>query len=366
MPSQSNTAASRGFSLIELLVVIAIIALVIAIIVPALAGARTAAKKASTATLISNVTKAAEQFSQDHSGGLPGYYAPSDMAKRQNNPTQSSGGFSAMENVLLDLIGRDAILGESGLVGGNGGGGGGSGTLEVGPGRTGKGDPRNVEVDPGLLGTGSGVYLTLGADNLYAASGQVGSSAHKQFPDVVDAFGNPLLAWIEDPMGPREPATAADFATDVSMPDRARYYWMSNAAWLTSTSMGKGGQNQTFRTDNGKVKGSLLGDAASADIALTAVLGNPNFASPTNHTAANVLPSASRGAFIVHSAGADGVFFGVEDDGAKGLGITDPNDFEYALNFYKPDGQRLTDSKGIVTTIDLTQSFDDLMATAGN
>ncbi len=352
MPSQSNTAASRGFSLIELLVVIAIIALVIAIIVPALAGARIAAKKVSTSTLISNVTKAAEQFSQDHAGGLPGYFSPSDMGSPKNADA-TAGGFTVMENVLLDLIGRDAME-EPG------------GQTTVGPFGGSQNLKSGVGIDFNLLGTGSGVYLTLGADSLYAASGQKGDAPHQQFPDVVDAFGNPLLAWIEDPMGPREPATAADFATEASTPDRARYYWASNAGWLLSDSMGKGGQDQEFSTSGGKAKGSLLGDSNAADIALTAVLGNPNFASPTNHTATNVLPSASRGAFLVHSAGADGVFFGVEDSGAKALGIDSPDDFEYALNFYTPAGQRLTDSNGVVTTIDLTQSFDDLMATAGN
>ena len=352
MPSQSNTAASRGFSLIELLVVIAIIALVIAIIVPALAGARTAAKKASTATLVSNVTKAAEQFSQDHAGGLPGYFSPSDLGSPRNADV-TAGGFTVMENVLLDLIGQDAME-EPG------------GQNTVGPFGAAQNLKNGVGIDYNLLGTGSGVYLTLGADSLYAAAGQVGGAPHQKFPDVVDAFGNPLLAWVEDPMGPREPATAADFATEASTPDRARYYWASNAGWLLSESMGKGGQNQKFRTEGSKVKGSLLGKVDAADIALTAVLGNPNFASPTNHTASTVLPSASRGALLVHSAGADGVFFGVEDAGARGLGIDDPDDFEYALNFYTPGGQRLTDSNGVVTTIDLTQSFDDLMATAGN
>jgi prepilin-type N-terminal cleavage/methylation domain-containing protein len=363
MSSQPKPAARGAFSLIELLVVIAIIALVIAIIVPALAGARLAAKKASTTTLMSQVTSAAEQFSQDHSGALPGYYAPNDMGSARNI-NNAGGGFTQMENVLLDLIGRDSIIGEQGPQGS--GGGGGSSGMTVGPSGGGgfKGQVRNVIIDPNLLGTGDGVYLTAGADNLQAASGQVGSQDHQDFPDLVDAFGNPILAWVEDRMGPREPTNEQEFATDVSQPDRARFYWASNAGWLRSTGMGKGGQSQVY--DSTKRSGSLLGDMDYAAETLTAFLGNPNFPTPTVFDANSVLPSASRGAFIVHSAGADGVFLGVQDHGASELGINSPDKLEYALNFFTPAGQRLVNANGTATTIDLAQGFDDLMATAGN
>jgi prepilin-type N-terminal cleavage/methylation domain-containing protein len=352
---------SRGFSLIELLVVIAIIAIVIAIIVPALSGARVAARKASTSSLMNEITNAAEQFSQDHGGAMPGYFLPTEMGSSANHDARQ-GGFTMMENVLLDLLGREAVIGKAGLVGG---GGGGDGRL-IGPfgnvGNSGKGGNANVRVDFDLLGSGEGVYFRAGQDVLRVAPGQSGSQAHQDFPDVVDAFGNPLLAWVEDHTAPRQPLSAEQFARNDSRGgERARYYWASNAGWLDSESMGKSGRNQ--KTE------SLLGGASNdSDAArvLTAVLGNPNF--PADPTRIDTLPTASRGAFIVHSAGPDGVFFGVRDSGARSLGIGADNrqDFRYGLNFFTASGDRLEDSEGRRTTIDLTRDFDDLLAATGN
>jgi prepilin-type N-terminal cleavage/methylation domain-containing protein len=203
-------SARRGFSLIELLVVIAIIAILIAIIVPALSGARVIARKAATSALMNQVTTAAEQFSQDNAGVMPGYFLPTEMGSRAN-ADQTRGGFTAMENVLLDLLGTNAIVGKAGLSGG----GGGSPTIKlVGPfgnvGNSGKGGNANVKVDMALLGTGDGVYMAAGEDILRPADGQAGTTPHQQFPDLVDAFGNPLLAWVEDHTAPRDPLQVED------------------------------------------------------------------------------------------------------------------------------------------------------------
>lgn len=338
-----NMKRAPGFSLIELLVVIAIIALVIAIIVPALGGARTAAKKAATSQLLTQVTDAAMQFSQDEDGRMPGYFLPSDMGS-QENANSSSGGFTTMENVLLDLAGQDAIVdtGEGDLVGPFGGNG-----------------SRDAYVDFDLLGTGDRVYLQKVKDFLQVASGQAGSTAHQEFPDLVDAFGSPVLAWVEDTSGPREPATREEFATEDSSTDRARYYWASNFGWLTSTALGKLGKDQTTA--------SLLSDSQEAEETLTAVLGNPNFPIPVNFNASNVLPKSSRGAFVVHSAGADGVYFGAKDAGARALGVDgSTRQLEYQLNFFDSSGNRLKDPSGKLQSIDLTKGFDDILSGAGN
>ncbi len=347
-----TTTRAPAFSLIELLVVIAIIALVIAIIVPALGGARTAAKKAATANLLAQVTDAAMQFSQDNSGQMPGYFTPGDMGDPRN--MNADGGFTAMENVLLDLLGRHAIVGSGDpgeLVGPFGGGTG------------------NVRVDFDLLGTGEGVYLHKVEGYLEVASGQVGSQAHQDFPDLVDAFGNPVLAWVEDPTGPREPADLEEFATSDSDRGRARFYWASNAGWLQSTAMGKSGKDQTY--DSGSKSGSLLADPDQADMTLSAALGNPNFPIPTNFQAGSVRPKSARGAFIVHSAGADGIFFGAKDQGAKSIGVdgsSDQRQLNYRFNFYADysGSNRLKDSTGKITSIDVSKGFDDIMNAGGN
>lgn len=358
--ADARRSLGRGFSLIELLVVILIIAIVIAIIIPALGGARTAARRASTAGLMTQVTSAAEKFSQDHGGTMPGYFTPQEMASNGNTDPQR-GGFTAMENALLDLIGDGAIVGEAGL---SDGGGGAEGSL-VGPfgnvGNSGKGGLTNVRVDFDKLGAGQNVYLKAGADVLRPVDGQAGLTSHQQFPDVVDAFGNPVLAWVENHAAPRKPLDVEEFAAYEGRDGSARYYWASNAGWLNSQAMGKGGENQ--------VDQSLLGnEGQSAAERLTAVLGNPNFPTPMDFNASNVLPAASRGAFVVHSAGPDGVFFGVKDPGAKAIGVGDANrgDFTYARNFFTPAGQRLRDANGNPATVDLIEGFDDQISATGN
>ena len=370
MLADNPNTTRRAFSLIELLVVILIIAIVIAIIVPALGGARTAARRVATGTLLTNLTNGAEQFSQDHGGQMPGYFSPKDMGSRRNVAGRS-GGFTAMENALLDLVAADAIVGEDGPSGGGGGGNiiRGVGPMGQGGGKT---QPRNLLIDADRIGTGNS-YLELDADALRVASGQNARDAlADRFPDIVDAFGNPVLAWAEDPMAPRIPTDEAEFAAEHSSGTQARYYWNSNAAWLTSTSLGKGGQDQTLSRGQGG-RGSLLNDPTDAYESLTAILGNPSFPTPTDYDPDEVLPSASRGAFVVHSAGADGIYFSIKDSGARAIGIRPDSDkpLQYAMNFF-PEGKdgsrnnRWKDDKGLPITIDLTQGFDDLITSTGN
>lgn len=367
MPTTPTTTSRKpGFTLIELLVVIAIIAIVIAIIVPAMAGARTAARKAATSALLSETTNAAEQFSQDHAGTMPGYFSPSEMGNKQNADNKR-GGFTSMENALLDLLGQDAIIGEAEI---SGGGGTGPNVVLIGPFGSQNGRPGSgaVMVDLDLLGTGDNVYFQAGGEQLKVAEGQVGADGARYtgpkppFPDLVDAFGSPILAWVEDPMGPRIPLEEIEFAKDDAQSNsksRARYYHASNYGWLQSTSLGKGGRDQTAL--------SLIADPSQAEFALTAILGSPSFPTPVDFDENDVLPSASRGAFVVHSAGADGIYFGKKDSGAKALGVdgTPSNQLEYKHNFYT-GSDRLVDDAGLPITIDLIKGFDDILASTGN
>lgn len=361
MKHATKAARRPGFSLVELLVVIAIIAIVIAIIVPALNGARTAARKTATNALLSDVTAAAMQFSQDHGGSMPGYFSPTDMGGPANMDDKK-GGFTMMENVLLDLIGQDAIVGTAGI-----GSGGGNGKT-IGPfgnvGAKGQTGRTNIKVDLGLLSTGKNVYLHAGAANLAPAAGQAASTPHQEFPDLIDAFGNPVLAWVEDRTAPREPTdpNSKDFAIDDSKTGRARFYYAENYGYLASKSLGRGGKDQTLTAAGG----SLLNDAKMSNKALSAALGSPNFPAPVDFDDATVRPSSPRGAFIVHSAGADGVYLGVKDSGARALGVNGISDpLEYKYNFYAGT-KRLTDSNGKVASIDLIQGFDDILQAAGN
>ena len=356
-----RTGFGLGFTLIELLVVIAIIAILIAILMPALGSARVAARKTATAAMLSDISNAAMQFSQDNAGRMPGYFEPRQIGRQTNEDR----GMTTMENVMLDLNGQAAILG---VAGPSGGGGGGGTIVSVGPQGGNKG--LNINVDIAKIGTGDNVYYNPSAKNYVAQpkGQQVGQRGHTapdgepSLPDIIDAFGNPILAWVADPTAPQEIQGEADFAlefTEKSM--RARYYWASNAGFLRSTNLGKGGKDQTDTAT-----GSLLADPSNATQSLSAVLGNPNFPLPTDFSDTNIYPGATRGSFVLHSAGPDGVYFGIQDKGAKTLGVDgSTTQLEYKFDFFTSKGRHV-DSNGKVTSLDLAKEFDDQFNASGN
>ena len=185
---------TRAFTLIELLVVIAIIALVIAIVLPALGGARNAAKNTATTALVNDLVTAVAQYEQDEQR-LPGFYGVREMGDAAN----TGEGFTTMENIMLDLAGGYAAA-ASGT------------TIAVGALPAGR-----VDIDVSLIGSsasfdGQDAYFNPPEKFYTAGNGQQGLPDHDRLPDLVDAFGNPVLAWARDPLA------AGDFVIRGPMP----------------------------------------------------------------------------------------------------------------------------------------------------
>lgn len=318
-------AMPRGFTLIELLVVIAIIVVVISIIVPAVGGARRVARSTSSKALMSQVSTSIQTFRNDNDGRMPGYYTPAELGSAANTAL----GLTAMENAMLELAAPNAI--------------------EKGDNQTAIDLGGNVvNVDFNLIGVGAGVYFTPTADNFVAqVDGQQVGAIDQGLPDLVDAFGHPILLWAEDPAAPRTPSDLADFAA-VESNNRSRFYWNTNAAFLSTTQLGKSGRDQTTL--------SLIGSGAS-DLpeAMAAVLGDPGSPTPVDYTAATVLPGSPRGSYVIQSAGADGVYLGNRDKGAR---VLPGGELRYQYNFFDGTG-RITGASGQLTTIDVLSEFDD-------
>ncbi len=322
-PSRSRS----GFTLLELLVVIAIIILIISITLPALSGARDIARTTSSRALMTNLSTAIGQYRNDNDDQMPGPFTQVELGSSNNQMV----GLTAMENAMLDLVAADAI-------------GNGDDQISLDPAGTG-----GIDVGLDLIGAGSS-YFDITATNYVAQTDglQLGT-VDPRLPDLVDAFGNPVLLWVEDTGAPLPPADIDEFAAIDSESGRARFYWNTNAAFLDAPFLGKSGEPQFAESILSSAR-----DAADRQNAMAALLGDPGSPTPAvGLTADNVLPASARGRYIIQSAGRDGVFLSAEDKNTAGLAYRD--------NFFLRDGSRLTDDADEVTSEDVIDATNDII-----
>lgn len=368
----SRGSGSKAFTLVELLVVMAIIALVISILLPALGGARNAAKSAQTMSLASDIVKAAEAF-QLENRRMAGKFTPSEMGDSDN----ALKGLSGMENLLLDLSG--GVVGEGQTQPTQY-----PTAIAIAPKDIAKVDP--VWVMPGLIGAagvGSGksyflppakffaVQVNAGGTDIaqFAEPGPSGASdTAPQLPDVVDAWGSPMLVWTEDESGGTV-TKVEDFAAVSSNAAPAHFYWNQNAAFLKANAVGRLKTNQT-KSPATNTRYSLLGDGTAAiDIQnnMAALLGGPN--NPNGLDKDPILPTQGRGKIMVQAAGLDGYYMGKNDRGGKRTSASTPS-MTYGMNFYANGkvvkAERLKDRDAKEATIDIKDDFDDVLIAGGN
>lgn len=345
--------ARRAFSLIELLVVILIIGIIVAIVLPALHHVRGAAIETDSKQLVTQISNAGSTFFNDKRRS-PGYFTPMEMGDIQNQTR----GFTAMQNAMLDLAGGIVKTGTNG-------------SILIGPGTVAN---RQVSYLAEAVGaTGSGSYFVPTAKYLKLQNGTEGGTregdpVHAQVAEVVDAWGQPILAWTEDPTAKQSVQSIADFANtsapvaaaDVS----ARFYLNSNYALLASDTFGKQRRNQR--------EFSILSPSQNnASTSLAGALGNPGAPDDTSKNLTSIFPTRSRGAFIVQSAGKDGIILSREDRKAANVVENAGNNATAVLNFgsnFKslpgPAGTALRDASGKAISVDVLTSFDDIIASS--
>lgn len=346
--NQVGTRSARAFSLIELLTVLFIISLVIAILIPAVGGARNSAKRAATMTMMTNITQASRQFELDNRRP-PGYFSPAEMGSDAN----ADRGFTAMKNVLLDLGGGVTQAAENTAMGIYSGVGPVAGTsVTVDMGQIGAPSGKGASNSKSYFSPDRNYFVAQNGPNQLTATGM--TLGNRNMPEVVDAWGTPILAWVADERPAAAAAAQSDgFSAITSTGPTAKFYWNSNAAVLSSVSTGKLGRSQVFTDRNVKhsLIGAVVGGTRNQDLivkTMTGILGNPAF---PKQGLAN-LPAEPMGNFILHAAGADGYFLGSDDRGGK-LAYSDTTPGYSGAVRYQ-------------SGVDTKAEFDDIVVSGGN
>ncbi|MGD9689831.1 MAG: type II secretion system protein [Phycisphaerales bacterium] len=333
-------SARRGFTIAELMIVLIILGVVLSIILPSLRAVSARAKAAVTTTTMSSLASAGGLFSNDNNGRAPGYFTAAQMGHQANDTR----GMPAMTNILLDLM--PGVTAKPAMPG--------TGVIEIGPTT---GDVINLDLNqyagtriqtPG--GQARSYFrpdpkyffapIEEGGNAALARQGQEsGTLNHLYVPNLHDAYGSPILAWQEDD---RAANTFAARDSSTNPGTVARFYWASNACFLRAKALGRLQTNQDSESML-RGTGSRSGDPLGS---MTGLLGNPAF--PGN----GFDPIKARGPLVFHSAGANGVFLGEDERGAKtavdGGGAPRPL-------FYIPGQDPFRNG-----------DFDDLVVSAGN
>lgn len=383
----SNQPARRGFTLVELLVVIAIIVLLIALLLPALAGVRRAGKRSATQNMMNTFTNAVSSFSNDNGSRMPGYFSAAQMGAGTNE-TQ---GMSAMENVMIELGGPDVLVGDYTGFGSDVNRDTGDrtgGIISIAPFENDRADAAVVNTQ--LIGA-SGAYFAPDSQYLKIMKEEEGqqitmrAKGQHLMPDVVDAFGNPLLVWVKDEnargsidpesgsvKNPFDPDGYFQFAQINSDDGPAWFYLASNVCFLGdgATNIGISGANQQSLSALGTLQSDGTTELTGVNRvkSLVTLLASPSYyALKSGETldtvdVKEIYPSRPRGNLIVQSAGVDGLFLGTSDAGWAANAETDGGEYRIDFGFnFKNGNQRHTDEDGKSITFDIANEFDDLI-----
>lgn len=315
--SNRSMHARTGFSLVELMVVVSIIAVLVGLLLVALAKVRTTAAVTQTKNTMREFSAACDQFFQVH-GRYPGVIPESVLAGLPNSPISST------ENAMLELMGGFRVLRPGDVAGSpaeNDYSAYSGSVITFGAsGWRLKVDLSKIGEGPVIDGNADGPFFTPGESSFAIASGQVviGLNAF-ELPDVIDAWGQPILYLRQ--LRDRGPLISADAN------DRPQFLYAGLNVYLDSTATSKGtglgalGQDQVYDSTNnpaGSILTRTLPDYLSnfAYLLRHPALGDTNVANVMN-------TSTSRGAYVLISAGPDGIFFSAQDGpGARGDEVT--------------------------------------------
>lgn len=353
MPTPCHRIARRreAFTLVELLVVIVIIVILVGLLIPALSGARSSARKAATRSTMQSFLAACASFRTDKNR-QPGAIPVDFLGLAENDARQASGfGITPMQSAILDLAGGFVGRGASVTIPNAA-----SGMAVTFPGTN-----NRWVIDVFKIGLSDGPqYLKLNKESFPLVEGHLNQgkafqnagaydannlpvidSNHSMLsfiPTMVDAEGNPVLLWQQDPLAADDAEFAAARTTDTAglapgQTPRPKFAWATNSGVLHATAIGRSARDQRNNTYLG---GQAVDDNENdVAVAMQAVLGNPSFSinrDPPGGGTPAPYPSKARGELVLHAAGADGVFLQRKAAGSRVVYGGRPGSNEHAID----------------------------------
>ncbi len=295
-----------GFTITELMVVIGVIAVLAGILLAAMGGVRRKAMSTRTESTMTGFSKACDAFQLEH-GRYPGVI-PEDVLAATDVPE-----ISGTENALLDLMGGvrvdspTAVDPDFATIGGE------DIIFSFGP------SVWTLRVNLDLMGAGplvngtpyapyftpqDSVLVAMGSlsappdPEVYPFGIQAGAPGlDRQIPELMDAWGQPIVfVRRARPSGPLA-------GSDVTASPRPQFYLNSMKPYTTSTNLGEFGKDQNVL--------SILNTAPEEDATFAQILRHPSLGAFTS--ALDAQAGTARGAYIILSAGPDGVYFSRAD-----------------------------------------------------